>query len=51
MFVKDAAKRSVEISDGCDGLAKILFKGVFVNFTDTRAVIERNCVVKVGRQV
>ena len=34
MFVKDAAKLSVEISDGCDGLGKILFKGVFVNFTD-----------------
>ena len=35
VFVKDAAKLSVEISDGCewcDGLGKILFKGVFVNF-------------------
>ena len=34
VFVKDAAKLSVEISDGCDGLGKILFKGVSVNFTD-----------------
>ena len=37
VFVKDEAKLSVEISDGCewgDGLGKILFKGVFVNFTD-----------------
>ena len=33
MFVKDAGKLSVEISDGCewcDGLGN----GVFVNFTD-----------------
>ena len=37
VFVKDAAKLSVEICDGCewrDGLGKIFFKGVFVNFTD-----------------
>ena len=37
VFVKDAAKLSVEISEGCewcDGLGKILFKGVSVNFTD-----------------
>ena len=37
VFVKDAVKLSVEISDGCewcDGLGNILFKGVFVNFTD-----------------
>ena len=37
VFVKDEAKLSVEISDGCewcDGLGKILFKGVFVHFTD-----------------
>ena len=37
VFVKDAAKLSVEISDRCewgDGLGKILFKGVFVSFTD-----------------
>ena len=41
MFVKDAAKLSVEISDGCewcDGLGKILFKGFFVNFTDRAEV-------------
>ena len=37
VFVKDAAKLSVEISDGCewcDGLGKIFFKVFFVNFTD-----------------
>ena len=37
VFVKDGAKLSVEISDGCewcDGLGKILFKGVFDKFTD-----------------
>ena len=37
VFVKDGAKLSVEISDRCewgDGLGKILFKGVFVSFTD-----------------
>ena len=37
VFVKDAAKLSVEIGDEyewCDGLGKILFKGVFVNLTD-----------------
>ena len=37
VFVKDGAKLSVEISDGCewcDGQGKILFKGVSVNFTD-----------------
>ena len=37
VFVKDAAKLSVGISDGCewcDGLGKILFKGVFVNLID-----------------
>ena len=44
VFVKDAAKLSVEISDGCercDGLGKILFKGVFLSIL----LIERNCVV------
>ena len=43
VFVKDAAKLSVEISDGCewcDGLGKILFKGVL-----SILLIERNCVV------
>ena len=37
VFVKDGAKLSVEISEWCewfDGLGKILFKGVFVSFTD-----------------
>ena len=37
VFVKDAAKLSVDLSDACewcDGLGKILFKGVFVNFND-----------------
>ena len=36
VFVKDG-ELSVEISGGyewCDGLGKILFKGVFVSFTD-----------------
>ena len=37
VFVKDGGNLSVEISDGCewcDGLGKILFKGVSVNFTN-----------------
>ena len=37
VFVKGAAKLSVEISGGCewcDGLGKILFTGAFVDFTD-----------------
>ena len=48
VFVKDAAKLSVEISDGCDGLGKILFKGVSVNFTDRAELWE--CQADIERQ-
>ena len=51
VFVKDAAKLCVEISDGCewcDGLGKILFKGVFVHFTDRAELWE--CQADIERQ-